>query len=802
MFDSSLFDLSPKADPRAVVKGEHYRFTVLTERLIRMEYSPDGVFEDRPTKVAFHRAFPVPEFRVIESENSLEILTAKLHLYYDKQKFSLGGLSIRVEGMQKHKCAKWHYHMEAIKIHTNYINLKGTTSTLDSIDGETELEDGLLDRHGFTVLDDTNTMVLDENGWFQPLDRPGSDDLYFFGYLQEHRDCIRDFYRLSGKTPMIPRYALGNWWSRYYSYTDKTYTDLMNEFEAHRVPLSVAVLDMGWHICDPDPKYGNGWTGYTWDRRLFPDPKAFLKSLHDRDLKVTLNLHPHDGVRAYETNYENFARRMGVNAENGDTVQFDASDPKHMKAYLEEILHPLEDEGVDFWWLDWQQRGGTSRDGYDPLYMLNHYFYLDSARRGDYPMTFSRFAGIGSQRYPIGFSGDTVMTWDSLNFQPYFTNCASNVGYGWWSHDIGGHTRGIWSNELQIRWLQYGVFSPINRLHSANNEFLLKEPWNFPAETETIMEDFLRLRHKLIPYLYTMNYRNAHDLEPLISPLYYEYPEKMTNDFTYRNQYLFGTSLMVCPITSPGDPTSLTGKVNAWIPSGTWIDFFTHRIYRGEKSLSLYRTKESIPVLAKAGAIVPLDAEAKNGAALPEKLHLKVFCGADGDFELYEDNGKLKNCRFAKTPLSFRWGTEACFTVGAVQGDAALIPAGRQMEAEFVAAEAPQSVALFVGGKERECNWHYEEKTRSLFVSLGAILPQEEAVVSFTTTGALAEADKKAELVAVLTRAQAGNVWKASIYEAIKRGNSPLSLAAEIARLTENASLLGEMMEILTSSEK
>ena len=98
------------------------------------------------------------------------------------------------------------------------------------------------------------------------------------------------------------------------------------------------------------------------------------------------------------------------------------------------------------------------------------------------------------------------MTWESLDFQPYFTSTASNIGYGWWSHDIGGHMLGYRDDELEARWYQYGVFSPINRLHSSNSAFSGKEPWNFSMEVRSTMDDFLRLRHKLVPYLYTMNY--------------------------------------------------------------------------------------------------------------------------------------------------------------------------------------------------------------------------------------------------------------------------------------------------------
>ena len=248
--------------------------------------------------------------------------------------------------------------------------------------------------------------------------------------------------------------------------------------------------------------------------------------LHKRNMKITLNVHPADGVRAYEQAYERVAKRMGIDPDSQEPVQFDVTDRHFLEVYFEELHHPLEEEGVDFWWLDWQQGTVTKIPGLDPLWMLNHFHYLDSARRGKRRLTFSRYAGIGSHRYPIGFSGDTVISWDSLKFQPYFTATASNAGYGWWSHDIGGHMHGVRDDELTARWVQLGVFSPLNRLHSTDNPFNGKEPWKYNKITQSIMEEFLRLRHKLVPYLYTMNRYASRDGQPLVRPMYWMEPER------------------------------------------------------------------------------------------------------------------------------------------------------------------------------------------------------------------------------------------------------------------------------------
>ena len=232
------------------------------------------------------------------------------------------------------------------------------------------------------------------------------------------------------------------------------------------------------------------------------------------------------------------------------------------------------------------------------------------------PLTFSRYAGVGSHRYPIGFSGDTVITWASLDFQPYFTATASNVGYGWWSHDVGGHFFGYKDDELTVRWTQFGVFAPITRLHSSDGPFNTREPWRYGERARRVMTSFLRLRHRLVPYLYTMNRRAHVDGEPLVQPMYYEHPHD-ADAYRVRNQYLFGDRLLVAPITTPADRATGLGAVRAWLPPGRWTDVFTGVTYRGGTTILLHRDLDTIPVLAPAGAILPLAADAQQGVGQP-----------------------------------------------------------------------------------------------------------------------------------------------------------------------------------------
>lgn len=779
------------AEDTAIIQGEKYRFTVLTEEMIRLEYCEDGKFEDRATQCVIDRKFKVPEYQVIENEESLEIITDKIHLVYNKQKFTDYGLSVQVRGNISVYHSIWHFGEEAT-------DLRGTARTLDEADGAIELEHGIISRFGYGILDDSRSLVITEDGWVEPR-KEDCIDIYFLGYGHEYEHCLKDYYHLTGKTPLLPRYALGNWWSRFYRYNDQEYKALMTRFEKEEIPFSVSVIDMDWHLVDIDPKYGSGWTGYTWNKELFPDPKEFMTWLHDHGLKVTLNVHPAGGVQAHEEKYKEMAEAMGRDWEKEEPVNFDVTDQKFLKAYFEYLHHPNEEEGVDFWWLDWQQGGLSKIPGLDPLWMLNHYHYLDSGRRGKRRLTFSRYAGMGSHRYPIGFSGDTIISWESLAFQPYFTANASNVGYGWWSHDIGGHMKGYRDEELSTRWIQFGVFSPIMRLHSSNSAFTGKEPWNYNAVSENIMKRYLKLRHEMIPYLYTMNYHASHDGQPLIRPMYYLEPEQ-PEAYEVPNEYYFGTELVVCPITEPTDKAAGTACVKAWIPEGKWYDIFSGLKYDGGRMLELYRSLEDIPVLAKEGAIIPLTdlTEYTNSVENPKELAVKIVPGKKNAFILMEDTGDTcedKEENWAQTKLE--WINENEFIIHPANGNLDVIPKRRTWKMEFYGIADVDNLEVTVGGKAIETERIYDEKRHICQVNIPATEVTEQITISFSKGYLLMENNKPAEIFALLYQAKIEYEVKEKIYAYMKEGKTSSEVLGIIQAMHLPDSVYGMLSEVL-----
>jgi hypothetical protein len=211
----------------------------------------------------------------------------------------------------------------------------------------------------------------------------------------------------------------------------------------------------------------------------------------------------------------------------------------------------------------------------------------------------------------------------SLDFQPEFTATASNVGYGWWSHDVGGHIHGVRDDELATRWVQLGLFSPILRLHSTNNPFLVKEPWLYPLEARAAMGDALRFRHRLVPYLHTMNHRASAEGIPLVRPMYYLAPEE-DRAYDVPNQFAFGSELLVAPITTRRDTVTLRGSVRAGSRPAPGSTSSPRRSTRRPRDRAAPRARLD-PALLRAGGILPLAAaDDLDATRNPERLEVVV----------------------------------------------------------------------------------------------------------------------------------------------------------------------------------
>jgi len=765
-----VIETNAKAVNTQLFTYNNVRFTVITPELLRVECNSDGVFCDEPTQSVINRNFCSASFTGETIGNSVIIITETTKFIFDT--FSLKMESVTLSDGRK-----------ITDFHKG--NLKGTCRTLDGVNGKTFLSEGIISTGGVAVLDDSASLILTDNGKVLPRKIQGQD-FYFFAYGYDYINAVKALFDLTGHAPLIPRFTLGNWWSRYKAYTQDEYTTLIKRFSEEKIPLTVATIDMDWHWVDVVKRFGlealddrnkssvlelfyntvlPGWTGYSWNTELFPDPKGFLKWLKDQDLHITMNLHPSSGCKFYEDAYEDFCEFMEIDKNTKKQIRFDITDEKFIEGYFRFLHHPHEKDGVDFWWIDWQQGKNTAIKGLDPLWALNHYHSLDISRDGKRPLILSRFAGAGSQRYPLGFSGDTVQTWESLDFQPYFTSTASNIAYSWWSHDIGGHCRGYRDDELYLRWLQYGVFSPIMRLHSTSNEFMGKEPWKYNKFTKICSAEFMRLRHRMIPYIYTMNKRTADECRCLIEPMYYTNPR---DPRAYRcpNEYRFGSELIVCPITSPCDKRTGLAGTKAYLPKGRFTDILSDRIYIGNTELTLFRDESTIPVLAKEGAIIPLSADGEcNSVKNPASFEILVSRG-NNTFTLYEDDGETleyRNGAFCETEFNVRKdGRNIIFTINKPKGDTSVIPENRNYLITFIDVKDCRGITCKINGKKADIE--LKKFKGKLQASVKNISCNDKVVITVADSVARTCLPKKELKIELFSKLRGDNNKKATLY--------------------------------------
>ncbi|MGB6545680.1 MAG: TIM-barrel domain-containing protein [Candidatus Acidiferrales bacterium] len=767
-----LYD--PVADPRAVVTLRNARFTVLTPRLVRMEWAADGKFEDHASFVFLNRKMPVPKFTQEVSSGSdpprLTIETDALKLIYTPGatgdgKFAADNLEI--DFTLNGKPVVWHPGM------TDSANLLGTTRTLDGAKGDQTKEPigpGIVSRAGWTVVDDSQRPLFDSadfsftkgesSTWPWVMERPAGDrqDWYFFGYGHDYKSALGDFVRVAGRIPLPPRFAFGVWWSRYWAYSDQELDDLVKGFRENDVPLDVLVIDMDWH-----PTFGVkwwetkldasghtlGWSGYTWNHLLFPDPGDFLANLHAEGLKVTLNVHPASGIQPWEEHYPEMARAMGIDPATKQYVPFDITDKKFATNYMDLIHHPLERQGIDFWWLDWQQEPNTKEAGVSPTWWLNYVHFTDQAREGKRPLLFHRWGGLGNHRYEIGFSGDTISVWDSLAFQPWFTATAANVGYAYWSHDIGGHMPGAVDAELFTRWVQFGAFSPILRTHTTKNPESERRIWAYPEPYSDILRDAYHLRYALQPYIYTEARRTYDTGVAFLRPLYYDWPEA-DEAYTSKNEYIFGDNMIAAPVVSAVDPATQLAAENIWLPSGEWIEWPTGKHFSGPVNIQRKFSIRQIPVYVRAGAIVPMQPEMRYTGEKPvDPLIVNVFPLADGQsssYTVYEDASNTRayeRGEAAWTDLhASRQGDDVAVEIAPVRGSYPGMPRVRGYEIRLPGDWPPESVQVNgVTMRYAPVNgapgWRFKGNTLTTVISVASMPVTSRVVVRVHRSAAL-----------------------------------------------------------------
>ncbi|WNV86948.1 ricin-type beta-trefoil lectin domain protein [Umezawaea sp. Da 62-37] len=590
---------------------------------------------------------------------------------------------------------------------------------------------GILDRDGWYLLDDTRTPVLNADRTTTDRRSHGTQpyqDGYLFGYGQDYKQGLSDLNALVGGTALLPQSAYGVWYSRYFAYSTADYQNtLLPAFRSHQVPID-------WLVVDTDWKSPTQWNGWNWNQNLFPNPQAFMDWTAQQGLSVSLNVHP--SIAGNDPGFAaTNATAGGLPADGSSNFRWDWSNPAHLKSYLD--LHkPFNQQGVRAWWLDYCTTCGGSRASNPHLAadnLVNQAYADEATARGLRGFAFSRVGGAEQggihSSYPLGpwserrntlqFTGDTPDSWAMLAFEARFTPDEAAAGLSNISHDIGSFHGGHLPDDLYARWVQLGAFQPVDRLHSDHGDRL---PWNYTGAAAASAERFLRLRESLVPYTYTTARQATTTGVPITRPLYLDYPAQ--NDaYTHPQEYLYGDNVLVAPITTPNDAAG-NGSVSAWIPPGTWTDYFTGTSYTGPTTTTITRPLASMPVLVKSGGIVPTrtDYVANQKAQPLTQLTLTVGAGADGTFSLYQDAGEgagFRSGQSTSTPIGWNNGSRT-LTVGATTGAFPGAASSRAYTLRLTNSAAPTAVSVD-GTRLPETAWSYNADSRTVTVTTASL---------------------------------------------------------------------------------
>jgi len=736
------------------------RFEVITPSLIRMEYAADGRFEDRRTLTTDGRLPTRPRFETEVRGDFRIIRTSRLVLRWrrDSPGFEAGSLQVRL-GKRKLAPAPG----------PNPAPLGGWRRSLDLVDGPVPLHEGMLSRAGWYLLDDSETALITGDGFETRPARQGAyQDLYLFAYGRNYLRGLRDLRKLTGPAPLPPRKAFGVWFSRWWPYGESDWREIVARFREERVPLDTISVDTDFkRVHDPGgaeiasnvvgaPGGNYSWNGWDWNRELYPEPARFLSWARSEGLEVGLNIHP--SISSSDPRFDETQARAGggltadsgcrvVQADpHGECMVFDWTDPRQLDAYF--ALHEVfERDGPVFWWLDWCCDGSrATAPGLTPDTWINRQYYENQRARGLRWPAFSRIggsyqAGFGASvgtgafaehRQSIQFTGDTCASWPLLAFASEYTAAAASIGLPYVSHDIGtfhavtpGGTcqrdlspiltpRGSeLPADMYARWVQLGTFQPFDRLHSHHGRRL---PWEYEPEIERIATKFLRLRGKLVPYLYTLAAEAHRTGVPMVRALYLQWPGR-GQAYQHSSQYTLGRDVLVAPVAEPG----ASATTSVWFPPGTWVDWFTGERHRGPATKQLTTPLARMPVFVRAGAVVPMQRNvATTPAGSPRNVVLLAQRG-NGKGSFYDDAGKgfaYERGNYTRTTIrQRRSGSTTRLTIGRARGRFVSARPRRSYEIRLVGVRRPSRVTI---GGRRVGTGRYDERTNTAIIRTGA----------------------------------------------------------------------------------
>jgi len=496
---------------------------------------------------------------------------------------------------------------------------------------------------------------------------------------------IDAYSRLTGRTPMPPRWATGYLQSRYGYASEPEFRSLMDNFRSRQIPCDVLIFDLDWYA------HGNSQRqirmgDLAWSQEHFPNALEFQKELDRRGFKAITIVEPQ--IWSSSDNYREVVDK-GLVAREGsgkpyvfkhwgtsDSVLLDYLNPAAGKWFANKVRE-IRETGVDGWWTDLNEPeddhldmvfSGRPDNGAHNLQALLQHKAMAEMYAEQYPderlFIMSRGGFVGDWRYGSGiWSGDVNSSWGHFRNQVPIGISAGLSGYGFWNSDTGGFN-GKPSPEMFTRWMQFSAFCPVFRAHGSHQP---REPWAFGKEAEQNIKKIMELRYRLSPYHYTTFFELHQSGKPPIRALFLEFPEDK-QAYEVDSQYMYGPWLLVAPVTAAGAHSR-----RVYLPAGTWTDFWTEKTYQGPAKIIAQAPLDRIPLFVREGAVIPMGPLMQYMGEKPrDQITLHVYPGAGKSaYQIYDDDGAsndyLKGA-YTLTPVLVNPGKELELKVGPRQG--------------------------------------------------------------------------------------------------------------------------------------
>ncbi len=579
----------------------------------------------------------------------------------------------------------------------------------------------LLSSKGYLLLWDNPAITTVDVGNSNPNEVRWSSEAgdavnYYFCHGPLPDQAVAGYRFLTGAAPLFGKWFYGFWQCRERYTNQAQVIGVVDQYQSMGVPIDGIIQD--WQYW-PDLNQANatgGWGSHEFDATRFPDPQGMMDELHAKGVKLIISVWPKFDVTGSGNSIANLQALEAVGGALSPVIPYvspagqgkwlDPFSAAGRQVYWQKISERLFSKGVDGWWLDgsepelsgnWGEfrtydtalgAGAKVHNAYSLMQTKAVYDGQRAENSNKRVFILTRSGYTGQQRHgAVTWSGDIVGSWDVLAKQIPAGLSFSASGIPYWNTDIGGFFAGQPADpayaELFTRWFQYGAFCPMFRVHGSTgtNDAYAKEIWRFPAATQPVLIDFVKLRYHLMPYIYSTAWKVTNEGYTMMRPLLMDFPGDAASHGV-NNQFLFGPGIMVSPVTQP----AATSR-SVYLPSDTtWIDFWTGVPESGGQSTQASAPIGRMPLHVRTGTILPYGPEVANAMVHPETIELRVYQGADGSFTLYEDQGDTYQYETGvHATIPFIWNdTTRQLTIGARTGSFPGMLANRTFKVVFV----------------------------------------------------------------------------------------------------------------------